>query len=161
MDAPEAALRKALVTDDPDSLLTLPELADQSGLSMPLLEALTREGLLLPRIDEGEPRYHPDDAEAVKAGLELVEAGLPLGELLDLARRADQAMRPVAEAAVDAFLRFVRDPVQGTAPSDEEAAARLVDALEVMLPATRRLVGQHFSRLLIEDARRRLAEDRT
>ncbi len=161
MDAPDAALRKALVADDPESLLTLPELADRSGLSLPLLEALTREGLLLARTDETEPRYHPDDAEAVRAGLELVEAGLPLGELLELARRADQAMRPVAEAAVDAFVRFVRDPVEGTAPTDEEAATRLVDALEVMLPAARRLVGQHFSRLLIEDARRRLARERT
>lgn len=161
MDARDAALRKVLVADDPDSLLTLPELAERSALSLPLLEALAREGLLLPRLEDGESRYHPDDAEAVQAGLELVEAGLPLGELLDLARRADQAMRPVAEAAVDAFVRFVRDPVEGAAPNREEAAAMLVDALEVMLPAARRLVGQHFSRLLIEDARRRLVEERS
>jgi|SRR5688572_1149794 len=160
MDAPDAALRKAILADDPGSLLTLPELAEHSGLSLPLLEALTREGLLIPRTDAPEPRYHPDDAEAVRAGLDLVEAGLPLGELLDLARKADQAMRPVAEAAVDAFVRFVRDPVEGSSPSGEEAAAKLVAALEVMLPAVRRLVGQHFSRLLLEDARRRLSEDR-
>lgn len=156
MDPRDVALRKALVLDDQQSLHSLPELADIAGLSLPLLEVLAREGLFLPRVEDPEPLYHLDDAEAVRAGLDLVEAGLPLGELLEVARRADEAMRPVAEAAVDAFVRFVSDPVQGTAPSADEAAARLVTSFETMLPAARRLVGHHFQRLLIEGARRRL-----
>jgi hypothetical protein len=98
------------------------------------------------------------DAEAVKAGLEMVSAGLPLAELLEVARRADEAMRPVAEAAVDTFVRFVSDPVEGTARSQEEAAARLVEAFETMLPAAGRLVSHHFQRLLVDSARRRLSE---
>lgn len=159
MDARDAALRRALGPDEAGSLHTLPELAEATGLSPALLEALTREGLLLPRLTVSEPLYHPDDAEAIRAGLELVEAGLPLAELLEVARRADEAMRPVAEAAVDAFVRFVSDPVEGTAPSEEEAAIRLVDAFETMLPAVRRLIGHHFQRLLLEDARHRLRDD--
>lgn len=156
MDPRDAALRKALVPDQQQRLHTLPELADIAGLSLPLLEVLAREGLFLPREEDPEPLYHLDDAEAVRAGLDLVEAGLPLGELLEIARRADDAMRPVADAAVDAFVRFVSDPVQGTAPTDDEAASRLVASFETMLPAARRLVGHHFQRLLIDGARRRL-----
>lgn len=160
MDPRDVALRKALAPDDRQSLHTLPELADITGLSLPLLEVLAREGLFLSRVDHPESLYHPDDAEAVRAGLELVEAGLPLGELLEVARLADEAMQPVAEAAVDAFVRFVSDPVEGTAPTGEEAAVRLIAAFESMLPAARRLVGHHFQRLLLEGARRRLGADR-
>jgi DNA-binding transcriptional MerR regulator len=156
MDPRDVALRQALAPEEEGSLLTLPQLAEKADLSLPLLEALARQGLLLPRREDPTPLYHLDDAAAIRSGLELVEAGLPLGELLDLARRADEAMRPVAEAAVDAFVRYVSDPVEGTAPSEEEAAARLVEAFEQMLPAARRLVGQHFQALLIADARRRI-----
>lgn len=156
MDARDQALHQALQTEDNDPLLTLSELAEQSGLSLPLLEALARQGLLVPRTETDEARYQAGDAEAVKAGLDMVSAGLPLAELLEVARQADEAMRPVAETAVDTFVRFVRDPVEGTAVSDEEATARLMQAFETMLPAAGRLVSHHFQRLLVDGARRRL-----
>jgi hypothetical protein len=156
MDARDQALQHALVTGADDPLLALPELASQSGLSLSLLEALAREGLLVARVESPTPLYQAGDAEAVKAGLELVSAGLPLAELLEVARRADEAMRPVAESAVDTFVRFVSDPVEGAARSDEEATARLVEAFETMLPAAGRLVAHHFQRLLVDSARRRL-----
>lgn len=159
MDPRDLALNRALIPDDETALLTLAELAERSRLSLPLLEAVAREGLLLPRRPTPEPLYHLDDAEAVRAGLDLVAAGLPLGELLEVARRADEAMRPVASAAVDAFVRFVSDPVEGTAASDEEAAGRLVTAFESMLPAAGRLVAHHFQRLLLEEARSRLEDE--
>ena len=61
----------------------------------------------------------------VSQGLALLGAGLPLSELLVLAREHDQAMREVAERAVDVFIRFVRDPIRAQAESEEEAAERL------------------------------------
>lgn len=156
MDPRDRALRRALVDGNPDELLTLSELAERSELSLPLLEALAREGLLVARTDDDPPRYHPGDAEAVRAGLDLVEAGLPLAELLEVARHADEAMRPVAEAAVDAFVRFVTDPLEGSSTDEDEAAERMVDAFEQMLPAAGRLVAHHFQRLLVASARARL-----
>lgn len=156
MDPRDRALHRALVGEEREDLLTLSELAERSGLSLPLLEALAREGLLVPRIDDDDPRYHAGDAEAVRAGLDMVSAGLPLAELLDVARRADEAMRPVAEAAVDTFVRFVSDPVEGSSRDDDEAAERMVGAFETMLPAAGRLVAHHFQRLLVDAARRRL-----
>ncbi len=153
LDASDEALAGALApASDAGELVTLEELADRTGLSLPLLEAVAREGLLISR-SEDPPRYAPADAEVVRAGLQLVEAGLPLGELLDLARRTDEAMRPIAEHAVDLFVQFVRDPVIGSAATDEEAATRLVAAFQTMLPATEQLVGQHFRELLLASAR--------
>jgi hypothetical protein len=140
-------------------LATLEELAESAEVSLPLLEALVRGGLLIPKASDPD-RFDAGEAEAVAAGLQLVEAGLPLAELMNLARQMDEAMRPVAARAVDVFATFVRDSVEATAQSDVDAAARLVEAFRTMLPATSRLVGHHFRGLLLSHARARLTEDR-
>lgn len=156
-DMDEHTLRLGLPAAEDTDLVTLPELAESSGLSLPLLEALAREGLLVAR-ETDPPRFHAGDAEAVRAGLDMVGAGLPLAELLEVARQADRALKPVAEMAVDTFVRFVSDPLEVSTDDAEEAQARLVAALETMLPAAGRLVAHHFQRLLVDGARRRLEQ---
>jgi DNA-binding transcriptional MerR regulator len=160
LDAPDAALVAAVV-DDQSAPFDLDGLARETGATRTLLEALERAGLLLAHhVDEGgTARYSAADAAAVSAGLRLLDAGLPLGELLDLARRTDEAVSDVAEHAVEAFLRFVRDPVRGTASSDEEATDRLLTAYHQMLPATERLVAHHLRRRLLATATARVAEE--
>ncbi len=160
LDAPDAALAAAVV-DDEGATLDLDELAEASAAPRSLLDALDRAGLLIADHvdDEGRTRYAASDVHAVQAGLTLLDAGLPLAELLDLGRRTDAAIRTVAEQAVDAFLRFVRDPVRGTASSDDEAADRLVTAYDQMLPATERLVAHHLRRRLMTEAAERVARD--
>lgn len=158
LEAPDAALAAALegrggVADG--RLLTLEQVADEAGVVPAVVEALVREGLLRPRTTEPD-RWAHDDATAVREGLRLVEAGVPLGELLELARRTDEGLRDVAEQAVDTFLRFVRDPVLAADPGDGDAAARLVAAFEVMLPATSHLLATHFERLVVDAARERI-----
>jgi DNA-binding transcriptional MerR regulator len=161
LDAPDAALAAAVVDADEDAPFDLDDLAAEVGAGRPLLEAVSRAGLLLPHhVDaDGTARYSRADADAVRAGLTLLDAGLPLGELLDLARRTDEAVRSVAGHAVEAFLRFVRDPVRGTAATDDEAAARLVTAYREMLPATERLVAHHLRRRLLAEASERIAAE--
>ena len=56
-----------------------------------LLEAVAREGLLVPRIHEGGERYTAADVDVVRAGLSLLEAGFPLTDLLALAREHNDA----------------------------------------------------------------------
>lgn len=160
LDDPDAALAAAVVDDDTAGF-DLDALAAEVGTTRTLLEAVERAGLLVPHhLDvDGTPRYSAADAAAVRAGLTLLDAGLPLGELLDLARRTDSAVRQVADHAVEAFLRFVRDPVRGTAGSDEEAAVRLVAAYEQMLPATEQLVAHHLRRRLLAAASERIAAE--
>jgi hypothetical protein len=159
LDPWDEALLAALERNPQERLLTLAELAEASNFSETLLEVVIREGFLTPVREDPEPLFELSDAESLKAGLALVEAGLPLGELLDLARRTDTAMRPVADRAIEVFARYVRDSVEANATSDEEAVRKLVSAFTTMLPATGRLVDRHFRRLLIEGARRRLAGD--
>lgn len=160
VDPSEEALARALTGplsgEDTTCLLTLAQLADETGVSLPLLEAIQREGLLVARMDSGQPRYTPEDAGVVKAGLALLEAGVPLSELMALARDHDEAMRGVAERAVDLFARYVRDPIRGGAVSDADAAAQQVDALHAMLPATSAIVAHHFRRRLLDAARARI-----
>ena len=159
LDAADEALVAAIEAPSAgrqDALLSLDDVAERTGVSAALLQAIEREGLLVPRETDDGPAYTEEDVTAVAAGLQLLEAGLPLGELLALAREHDAAMRPVAERAVDLFVRFVRDPIRGAAPSDEEAAERLTEAFSKMLPATGALVGSHFRRLLIAEAQARL-----
>jgi DNA-binding transcriptional MerR regulator len=162
LDTAEQALALALVRPDPGAgavtRLTTEELAERTGVPATLLEALAREGLLNPTGDEDDPRYDPDDAEVVRAGLALLEAGVPLSELLDLARRHDAAMRATAEHAVDLFARFVRDPARAEARDESEVAERTVGALHAMLPATSTLVAHHFRRQLLDAARARLED---
>jgi hypothetical protein len=153
LSAPDAALAAA-VADDEEAPFDLDGVAAEVGSTRPLLDAIARAGLLVPHhVDEaGTPRFSRADVAAVRAGLTLVDAGLPLGELLDLGRRTDAAVREVADHAVDAFLRFVRDPVKGTVVDDAEATERLVTAYRVMLPATERLVAHHTRRRLLAAA---------
>lgn len=153
LSRPDAALAAA-VSDDEDAPYDLEGLAAEVGATPALLGSIARAGLLLPHhLDpDGTARFSRADADAVRAGLQLVDAGLPLGELLDLGRRTDVAVREVADHAVEAFLRFVRDPVRGTVDDDGEAADRLVTAYRVMLPATERLVAHHTRRRLLAAA---------
>lgn len=155
LDPWDQALLDAMEQGGSD-LLPLDELAEHSGISLPLLEALAREGFLIPTVTEPEALFAASVTDAISSGMALVEQGLPLGELLDLARAMDEAMRPVAERAVDVFARFVRDSVEANAGSETDAADRLVEAFQSMLPATTRLVAHHFRELLVADARRRL-----
>lgn len=156
LDPWDQALLTAL---EPEAdLLTLDELAFKTGLPPTLLEVVAREGFIKPVKTEPQPRFDARDVEPIRAGLSLVEEGLPLAELLDLARQMDAAMQPVAEQAIELFVRFVRDSVEANAGSPEEAAARLVAAFTTMLPATGRMVDHHFRSLLLAGARRRLGQ---
>ena len=161
---PDRALAAALAEfpdggDTSEAPLALEELAETTQVSPALLEALRREGLLEPLQSNGQILYSSADAEMIRAGLTLLDAGLPLSELLALARAHDGAMRGIAEQAVELFARFVRDPIRAAATTEEEAAERLVEAFRTMLPATTSLVARHFERVLLRVARTRLQDD--
>jgi DNA-binding transcriptional MerR regulator len=142
--------------DGHESFLTLPELAERSGVPLPLLDAIAREGLLVPRVHDGEPRYTDADAHIVAGGLRLLEAGLPLPALLELARKHHDATRAIAEDAVAMFDEHVRVPLRASDRSDEEKAQQLVEAFRVLLPSVTALVSHHFRRVLLSVAQEHL-----
>lgn len=158
-DATEQALAAALARPDASAELTLDELAEATGVSPTLLEVVERAGLLVPSSGNAEAPYTTADVDAVRAGLALMEAGVPLSELLALAREHDAAMRALAERAVDLFARYVMDPIRGTAESETQAAAQMVEALETMLPAAGAVVAHHLRRRLIAAAQARIDDE--
>lgn len=160
----DAALADALerATGDLAATRDAEELAADAGVPVAVIEAVAREGLLTPVAGgDAAPRFRADDAEAVRAGVALLESGIPLGDLLDLARTSNEALRVVAAQAVDLFLAFVRDPAvaEELAGDREGAASEVVAAFERMLPAARALVANHLGRLVLDEARARLAAD--
>lgn len=129
--------------------LTIEQLAAHSGIPLVVLEAVVREGLLVPHRVNGEDRYSNDDVTAAAAGLRLLEHGLPLPELLELARDHTIAMRATASRAVALFDRYVRQSLRSQGVSEDVAAERLVAAFEAILPATLTIVSHHFRRTLL------------
>jgi DNA-binding transcriptional MerR regulator len=149
LDAADEALAEAVSAEGPSELLTLEELAERTGIPPALLGAVEREGLLVPRQVGGGWGYTVEDVDAARAGLRLLELGLPLPEVLGLARAHHQAVRTVAEQAVSLFDAHIRQPLRCSGLPDEEAAARLVQAFSDLLPATVTLVTHHFRRTLL------------
>lgn len=147
---------------------TLAELATQTGVPLALLKAVEAEKLLIPRRVAGLERYTEEDVAAASAALLLLEWGIPLPALLDLARLHHEATETVARGAIDLFSRFVRDPLRSGAdpgpdmrpatPGDADGASagapveRLLQAYAELLPAVNTLVGHHFTRTLVQSA---------
>jgi DNA-binding transcriptional MerR regulator len=153
-----AAVTGALEDGGPgaEEFLTLGELASRSGVPEALIESVVREGLLVPRRHDGDARFTIADVEIVAAGLRLLETGLPMPELLALARRHHELTRETAEGAVAMFDTYVREPLRAADLPDDERAERLVEAFRVLLPAVTSLVAHHFERVLLEVAQEHL-----
>lgn len=151
-DADLAAAVAAARGDGDRQLLTLEQFADRSGVPASLIQAVEREGIRLGRAMDGVERYTASDIELVRTALRLLEFGLPLGDLLALARDADAAMHGLAERAVELFDEHVRKPIRDTAGSEGQAAEQMVVAFAELLPAVTQLVSHHFRRVLLETA---------
>ena len=141
-----------------DGSLTLEEFSTWSGVPASLIQAVEREGIRLGRHVDGEDRYTAADIELVRTALRLLEFGLPLPDLLGLARDADAAMRGLAVRAVELFDEHVRKPIRDTAGDDERAAEQMVAAFRELLPAVTTLVSHHFRRVLLETAEAQIEE---
>ena len=152
LTAVDLPLAAAVADADTEEFLTVSELAERSGVPGALIDSVIAEGLLLPRVHEGEARFTTADVEVIQAGLSLLEAGLPLTALLDLARRHHAATQDVAETAVALFDEHVRRPLLNAELGDDERAARLVAAFRRLLPATGTLVEHPVRRVLLRVA---------
>ncbi len=149
-----------------DRLFTIGELAVETGVPLALLKAVEAEGLLIPRRVLGRDCYTTEDVAASRAGLLLLEWGIPLSALLEVARHHHEATEAVAREAVALFSTHVRGQLRqgiepGPGPSapapadDPDTVAeidRLLRAYEELLPAVTTLVEHHFTRALVKAA---------
>lgn len=152
----DAALVAAITATEGERRLSLAELATETGVPEELLQSLISEGLLSPGDPDAEDRPYDDaDVRAVRAGLTLLESGIPLGALLDLAREYTAAVDAVAERAVALFDEHIRRPTK-----EEQAAvgpdAQVLAAFEELLPAAGTLIRHQFERAVLRAARARI-----
>lgn len=160
LDLADAGLAAAVAAErgEPaaDGLLSLDAFAAASGVPASLIQAVEREGIRIGRTLDGGTRYTAADIELVRTALRLLDFGLPLGDLLSLARDADAAMRALADRAVELFDEHVRKPIRDTGPDADTASVRVVEAFHELLPAVTTLVSHHFRRVLLDVAETRL-----
>lgn len=156
LDVTDVPLATAVADESGDELLTLSELAERAGVPHELLEAVAHAGLLVAQRHDGVDRYAARDVEVVRAGRQLLEVGLPLPDLLALARHQHETTRAIAEGAVAMFDRHVRQPLRTADLDDDERAANLVEAFRTLLPTVTTLVAHHFRSVLLEVAQEHL-----
>lgn len=137
--------------------LSLEGLSEETGVPAELLSSLIAEGLLTPSDPDDAAPYGAGDVTAVRAGLALLESGIPLTKLLELARTYTVAVDQVAEQAVALFDEHVRKPAR-SGESPEEAQRHVISAFEALLPAAGTLVRHQFEQAVLRAARARIAE---
>jgi DNA-binding transcriptional MerR regulator len=146
-DGSEAPLLAALLEETVgERTLSREAFAAESGMPEGMIVAAERAGLFEPVSVDGEPRYVEADLGMARAGLMLLEAGIPLQELLELSARHAQNVQAACDAAIDLFDDSIRK--RGT-EADDETTARI---FREMLPQVTRLVALHFQRTLVARA---------
>lgn len=149
-----AALLEAVAEERGEQTLTRAELAARSGVPEPLLASLEAAGLLTPVAGEdGMPRFSEADLRMARAGLEVLQYGFPLPELLQLALTHARHVDAMTDTAIELFDRHVRKVDGGGADPDEVAAV-----FHRLLPAVTTLVAEHFQRTLLQRALDRLRQ---
>src|SRR5207237_781444 len=101
-----------------------------------------------------------EDLAVLAAGLELVEAGVPLGALMELGAQHAAAVDETARRAVDLFDQHVRERIQGEGLPAGEAERQLLRTFEALMEASGTLVRHHFQRALLRAARERIERSR-
>lgn len=156
LESSDEALVQAVTAETAPEKLTLDEMANRSGVPAALLRNLEQAGLLVAVGEGDEARYPARDLEAVGAGLKLVEAGVPLSQLLELAAEHSVSIERTAARAVDLFDHHVRERIQAEGLPEEEAERRLLLVFQELLDASGALVRRHFERALLRAARERI-----
>jgi DNA-binding transcriptional MerR regulator len=118
--------------------------AAESGMPEVMIHAAERAGLFEPVVVDGESRFVEADLGMARAGLMLLEAGIPLQELLGLSTRHAQNVQSACDTAIDLFDDSIRK--RG---ADDESVSRIFREL---LPQVTRLVALHFQRTLVTRA---------
>jgi DNA-binding transcriptional MerR regulator len=149
----DEALVAAVTRPSTPQTLTRAELAEKSGVPEPLLASLEQAGLLVPVDGSEEALYPADDLEAISAGMKLIGAGVPIGELIELGKQHATAVDRTAREAVDLFDRYVRERIQSEGGATEAAERKLLQTFNELLEASATLVRHHFQRTVLRAAR--------
>ncbi len=144
-------LRTLVSKERGERSLTRAQLSEQTGVPEALIAAVETAGLLHPSASAAEARYGDADVRIVRAGLEIMQHGFPLDDLLRLATTHAQGVEEVCATAVDLFDRYVRSAGEAASSTD------IAETFRRLLPAVTTLVALHFQRTLLNRALARLS----
>ena len=128
--------------------LSIDELVAASGIDKEIVHLAVDAGLIRPLTTDGE-QFGIATLSMLKAGVELLDAGVPFDELIHLAVRHADHVESVAKDAVALFAKHL----------DETSTSSQTQLVESILPLVTELVAQHFRQTLIEQVGRHLLED--
>jgi len=127
--------------------LSLNELVVASGIDQEIVHLAVDAGLIRPLSTDGE-QFGIATLSMLKAGVELLDAGVPFGELIHLAVRHADHVESVAKDAVALFAKHL----------DETSTSSQTQLVEDIVPLVTELVAQHFRQTLIEQVGRHLLD---
>jgi adenylate cyclase len=126
------------------------EIAAQSGVDVEVL-LRQREALGLPRPDPDERAFTEDDVKAAHISRQFLEGGLPLAEMLEVARVIGMTMAQLAEANRALFRRALMRP----GDTERDLGMRFAEAAKAMMP----LVGELLMYALTMHQREQIRSD--
>ena len=140
-------------TDDPlfgalqttDRTVSFDQLVETSGFPIEIVELAVDAGLLKPTPTDPS-RYDREAVAMLRAGSALLDAGLPLEELLGVAMQHAEHVERVVDEAIELFQRHLE-------PGDRDRRATIVADL---VPLVSDLVAGHFRQTLVDRASSRL-----
>tara|TARA_B100000085_G_scaffold48046_1_gene41383 strand:+ start:21772 stop:22419 length:648 start_codon:yes stop_codon:yes gene_type:complete len=128
--------------------LSFDELVNQSGLGDEIVQMAIDAGLIRPLTTDTN-RFDVNTLSMLKAGVGLLNSGLPFDELVQLAVRHAQHVESVAEDAVALFAQHLT----------EKSDSSQTETVETIVPLVTELVAQHFRQTLIEHVGRHLLDE--
>ncbi|NND14473.1 MAG: MerR family transcriptional regulator [Acidimicrobiia bacterium] len=134
--------------------LTLHELADAAEVDPQVVTLAVAAGLLSPARspNEGadeEVRFARDAVRLVRTARDLIDSGIPLSDLVDLAAKHASNVEAVADQAIDLFSQHV-----GSRESEDLSAT-----YRRLMAQTTKLVAEHFHKTLVERGRLHIDAD--
>ncbi len=124
---------------------SLEYLSRLTGVPSAILVSLVRDGVLSSK-SETEELFSDIDIAIARTALELLKQGLPLMEVLSVAKKYHENVKTLTGEAAQMFAKNIREPL--LAKLGEAAAPEILNVYEKMFTAATELVSLHFEKEL-------------
>lgn len=152
-------LEAAITTPWSDEIATYVTIADLTRFfgAKPSLTALG-DALALGVLEADGSRYRVPSPRLLHAGAELVRAGIPLGEMLDIIREVRGVVEHAADALVRSVVEHVFDPVAKDRLPPAREVPRLAEVVWRLRPVAEMAINAEASRALEKAVQRQLGD---
>jgi DNA-binding transcriptional MerR regulator len=152
LSSPSVTPLLEVLAEGDGGLLSGDEVAAAAGVDPQIVDLAVAAELLEPiETPQHGVRFGQDAVAMLQAARQILEAGVPLDELVTLATSHASSITGVVDAAIDLFADHV-------VPRHEGDPAELTQTFRHLLTQTTTLVARHFQRTLVARSVERLAE---